>query len=229
MKNTTFVALLLLATQCWADASSNSMQTLESEWASIYYTTPRKNQSSAYETLLKKVQHLQDQDKAQKADLLYWQAVLIATRAELQDGFNALKSIKKAKDLLDEALQINPQTANGSAYVVLGTLYYMVPKWPIAFGDDEKAQQMFQQALKINPNGIDTNYFYGDYLLGKNQTTQAQHYFEKALAAPIRKHQAMADSRLKNEVKLALQNTKNRKINSGKSAFFSLFNSASAK
>lgn len=229
MKNTTFVALLLLASQCWADTPPDSMQAVESEWASIYYTTPKQSQASAYEALLKKIEQLQDQGQAQKADLLYWQAVLIATRAELQDGFNALKSIKKAKDLLDEALQINPQTANGSAYVVLGTLYYMVPKWPIAFGDNEKAQQMFQQALKINPKGIDTNYFYGDYLLGNNQATQAQHYFEKALAAPIRKNQAMADNRLKSEVKLALQNTKNRKINSGKNAFFSLFNSASAK
>jgi tetratricopeptide (TPR) repeat protein len=229
MKNTTFVALLLLTNQCWADVLPDSMQAVESEWASIYYNAPKQSQASAYEELLKKIQQLKNPGQAQKADLLYWQAVLIATRAELQDGFNALKSINKAKDLLDEAIKINPQTANGSAYVVLGTLYYMVPKWPIAFGDNEKARQMFQQALKINPNGIDANYFYGDYLLSNNQAVQAQHYFEKALEAPIRKHQAMADSRLKNEVKLALQNAKNRKINSGKNSFFSLFNSASAK
>ena len=124
---------------------------------------------------------------------------------------------------------MNPQTANGSAYVTLGSLYYMVPKWPIAFGDTKKAEQMFQAALKINPNGIDTNYFYGDFLLANNQAEEAEKYFERALSAPTREDQPFADNKLKEEVKLALANTKNRKINGVKSAFLSLFNSASLK
>ncbi len=228
MKKTTFVALLLLFNQCLANNLPNSIESIESEWASIYYTTPKEKQAAAYDALLLKIEQL-EYTQQKSADLLYWQAVLLATCAELQDGFSALKAVNKAKDLLTEALEINPKTGNGSAYVVLGTLYYMVPKWPVAFGDHEKAQEMFQAALKINPTGIDSNYFYGDFLLRNNQQNKAQQYFEKALSAPIRKNQAFADNKLKNEVKLALQNTKNRKINSGKSAFFSLFNSASVK
>jgi tetratricopeptide (TPR) repeat protein len=228
MKKTTFVALLLLSLQCYADELTSSVQAIESEWASIYYTLPKSNQESAYDALLKKATKLTEQ-YPNSSELLFWQAVILATNAELQDGFTALNAIHKSRDLLLQSIKMNPQTANGSAYVTLGTLYYMAPKWPIAFGDTEKAEQMFQAALKINPNGIDANYFYGDFLQANSHPREAEIYFEKALLAPTRNEQAFADNKLKDEVKLALANTKNRKINGVKNAFLSLFNSASLK
>lgn len=228
MKKTTFVALLLLSLQCYADELTSSVQAIESEWASIYYTLPKSNQESAYDALLKKATKLTEQ-YPNSSELLFWQAVILATNAELQDAFTALNAIHKSRDLLLQSIKMNPQTANGSAYVTLGTLYYMAPKWPIAFGDTEKAEQMFQAALKINPNGIDANYFYGDFLQANSHPREAEIYFEKALLAPTRNEQAFADNKLKDEVKLALANTKNRKINGVKNAFLSLFNSASLK
>ena len=226
MKFTTFVALLLLSFQSLADDLNRSLQAIESEWATIYYMAPKNKQEAAYDLLLEKADQLAAQFP-NSTDPLFWQAIIIATRAEQQDGFSALNAIHKARDLLQEAIQINPKTANGSAYVTLATLYYMVPKWPIAFGDTEKAAQLFKEALKINPNGIDTNYFYGDYLLANNQASEAQKFFEKALSTPSRTEQLFADNRLKEEVKLALANTKSRKINGVKNALLSVFNSAS--
>ena len=227
MKKTTFVALLLLlVTQCFAgtDLSSN----IESEWAAIYYSMPRQQKESAYDILLNKTEELASRNP-DSSELLYWQAVILASRAELQDGFSALKAIHKAKNLLEQVISTKPQTANGSAYVVLGTLYYMVPKWPIAFGDNDKAVSLFQEALRINPASIDANYFYGDFLLAQKKIKEAKAYFEKALAVPARKEQEFADNKLKNEVKQALQNIKNRKIDGVKNAFLSVFNSASLK
>jgi len=228
MKKTTFVVLLLLSIQCFAEDLTPSVQAIESEWASIYYKLPKNKQEAAYDALLNKATQLAIQFP-NAAEPLFWQALVIATHAEQQDGFTALKAIHKSRDLLLAAIKINPQTANGSAYVTLGTLYYMVPSWPIAFGDNEKAEKLFQEALKINPNGIDANYFYGDFLLANNKPKEAQKYFEKALSAPSRKEQLFADSKLKDEVKLALANTKNRKISGVKNMFLSLFNSASLK
>lgn len=228
MKKTTFVALLLLSLQCVAEDLSPSVQAIESEWASIYYKLPKSKQEAAYDALLNKATQLAEQ-YPNTAEPIFWQALIIAAHAEQQDGFTALKAIHTSRDLLLKAIKINPQTANGSAYVTLATLYYMAPKWPIAFGDAEKAEKMFQEALKINPNGIDANYFYGDFLLANNQPKEAQKYFERAISAPSRGEQLFADSKLKDEVKLALANTKNRKINGVKNAFLSLFNSASLR
>ncbi|MGZ4990610.1 MAG: hypothetical protein ACXV8S_07585, partial [Methylobacter sp.] len=99
----------------------------------------------------------------------------------------------------------------------------------ISFGDDDAAKQMLETALKINPDGIDTNYFYGQFLLSHNQLTDATVYFEKAASAPARTEQLYADNQLKAEARLALKNTQEQKINGKKGIFLSASNSASIK
>ncbi len=75
--------------------------------------------------------------------------------------------MKEAKSLFEEVIAQAPNTLEGSALTSLGTLYYKVPGWPVAFGDKEKAEQLLKQALTVNPNGIDANYFYGDFCYKK--------------------------------------------------------------
>lgn len=229
MKITTFVALLLLINQCWAsDTFDDTVRAIESEWAFIYYNSRDNNKPGSYDKLLVKAGELSSR-YPKASEPIFWQAVIMATAAEHQDGFTALQTVNQAKFLLEEAIKINPKTANGSAYVTLGTLYYMMPKWPIAFGDDDKAEELFKEALNINPNGIDANYFYGDFLLSKNKLKSAQQYLEKALAIPSRKEQLYADNQLKIEAKHLLINYKSRRLNGIKNTFLSLFNSASLK
>lgn len=228
MKKLFFVVLLLLSTHCFAEGLKDSLKNIEAEWASIYYSTPKSQQGPAYVQLLDKTVNLVRQ-YPDAAEPIFWQAVVKATYADQQDAFSALNAIHEARDLLIKAIKINPETMSGSAYVTLGTLYYRVPKWPISFGDDDAAQQMLETALKINPDGIDSNYFYGEFLLLHNKPGDAAIYFERASAAPARSEQLYADNRLKAEARLALKNAQNRKISGEKGLFLSLFHSASAK
>ena len=228
MRRTFFVVLLLLSTQCFAENLQDSLKNIESEWASIYYSTPKNKQAPAYVRLLDKTTNLVRQ-YPNAAEPVFWQAVVKASHADHQDPFSALNAIHEARDLLIKAIKINPETMSGSAYVTLGTLYYMAPKWPVAFGDDKEAQKMLETALKINPDGIDTNYFYGEFLLLHNKPKDAAIYFERASAAPARAEQLYADNQLKAEARLALKNTTERKISGEKGIFLSLFNSASTK
>jgi tetratricopeptide (TPR) repeat protein len=229
MEFTTFVAFLLLTTQCMAsDTLEDAVRSIENDWSSIYYQPQSNNKLASYDKLLEKTKQLTEQFP-RSSETLFWKAVILATEAEHQDGFTALQSINQAKDLLEEAISINPKTANGSAYVTLGTLYYMTPKWPIAFGDNQKAEELYKQALQINPDGLDANYFYGEFLLSNNQPKSAQYYLEKALTIPSRKEQFFADDQLKLEVKQLLANNKSRRLHSIKNTFMSLFNSASLK
>jgi len=99
--------------------------------------------------------------------------------------------------LLNLAIAIQPDVMDGSAYVVLGSLYYLTPAWPIAFGDNDKAEEFLKKALAINPNGIDGNYFYGDFLLSQDKFKEAEMYFNKALSAPVRPEQVYGDNELK--------------------------------
>ncbi|MGR9085572.1 MAG: hypothetical protein ACU841_00680 [Gammaproteobacteria bacterium] len=202
-----------------------SIQQIESEWALIYYQTPEKKQEEAYQRLLVKAIELEKQFP-NRAEPLFWQAVLKSNRAAHQDALDALNSIKEARNLLLKAIHIDPKTMDGSAYVTLGTLYYMVPKWPIAFGDNEKAKDLLKTALTINPDGIDTNYFFGEYLLTTGKYGEAVRYLEKAANAPARKEQLFADNQLKTEARIALKKAINRQQAKGNTLFVSLLNSA---
>jgi tetratricopeptide (TPR) repeat protein len=228
MKKTTFVALLLLSSQCIAENLNESLQGIEQQWASIYYKMPKHKRETEYSRLLERTINLSKQHP-NNAEPIIWEAIVKATNADHQDAVSALKAIHEARDLLLKAIEINPQALSGSAYVTLGTLYYLTPKWPIGFGDGETAQKMLQMALEINPNGIDSNYFYGDFLLSNNKLNEAEKYFKRAIAIPARSEQFYADTQLREEAKLALKNTKERKINSSKGLFASLFNSKSVK
>ncbi|MEQ1620878.1 MAG: hypothetical protein ABL919_05685 [Methylococcales bacterium] len=228
MKSILFVVFLLLSSSCYAESYDDALNQIETEWANIYYNTPKNQQAKAYSHLLSKVSGLIKQYPA-AAEPLYWQASIKASQAAHLDPFTTLSAINDARDLLVKVININPVAMNGSALVTLGTLYYMVPKWPIAFGDDEEAKKLLETALSINPNGIDSNYFYGEYLLQHNDLKSAGQYFEKAIAAPTRIEQAFADDKLKTEAKLALQNTRERKIGGEKNIFLSLFNSANSE
>ena len=48
--------------------------------------------------------------------------------------------------------------------VSLGTLYHRVPGFSVGFGSDRKAKEYLEKAVAINPDGIDRNYFYGEFL-----------------------------------------------------------------
>jgi len=105
-------------------------------------------------------------------------ATIVASHAGAKGGFGALSLAKQAKQALEHALALDAKALEGSAYTSLGSLYYQVPGWPIGFGDDRKAREFLQQALALNPDGIDPNFFLGDYLYRKGDYAGARQALE---------------------------------------------------
>jgi len=226
-KVTLVVFLLLFARTLLAAELNTSIDDLERAWATVYYQPDESRQKQAYPQLLAKAAALVEQ-YPDAAEPKIWQATIMSTNAAFESSLSALSTLKKAKTLLEEAISINPKAMDGAAYVTLGTLYYMLPGWPVSFGDDDKAEQLLKTSLLINPNGIDANYFYADFLLRQDREAEAEAFFHKAAQAPVRKHQVFADTQLKNEAKMALAHTQQRKANTGKNRFQALFTTASA-
>lgn len=102
--------------------------------------------------------------------------------------------------LVEQAEQLSPAALNGSAYTSLGSLYYKVSGWPIGFGDNKKAKEYLLKALQISPDGIDSNYFYADYLYDKGQYAEALKALEKAMKAPARADRPLADQGRQQEI-----------------------------
>lgn len=213
MKYLKFALLFAAVAAANAQADSGLDQAivrLQHEWAIVTYKTPEDKQGSAFETLAV-MAHDVSQRYPNNAEPLVWEAIVLASEARVKGGFGALGLAKDARDLLLAAERINPNALNGSIYTSLGTLYYKVPGWPIGFGDHGKAREYLEKALKMNPTGIDANYFYGDLMLGDGNYDTAIAFLRKALAAPPRPGREMADEGRRMEIQADLKKAEESK------------------
>lgn len=183
---------IILSQAASADTFDTRLLQLQEAWAKAQYDMPVKQRASAFEKLHAQAQAL-IQEQPQRAEPLVWDGIILSTWAGAKGGLGALSLVKDARDALEKSIELDPDALAGSAYTSLGSLYYQVPGWPIGFGDDHKARTLLLKALSINPDGIDPNYFYADFLLDQGDKDGAQKYFEKAMNAPARPDRPLAD------------------------------------
>jgi tetratricopeptide (TPR) repeat protein len=180
-----------------------AVRRLEDEWAEIFYRLPPSEHAEKFKGLLARV-HAVSEQYPKEADPLVLEAIVLCTYAAADVGLSSLSRVSEARELLIKAIDIDPRAMEGSAYITLGNLYYRLPGWPISFGDDDSARQYLEAALKLYPNALDSNYFYGDFLLQQGEYDKALPYLEKAEKAPIRPYMLLSDAKLKEEVREAL-------------------------
>lgn len=176
---------------------------LQERWAEINYQLEGKAQLSAFEQLANEASSLAAANP-DAAEVWIWSGIIKSTFAGAKGGLGALSLVKDSKADLEHALAVDPQALQGSAYTSLGALYYSVPGWPVGFGDDERAEQLLQQALMLNPDGIDSNYFYGSFLADQKRYAEARQYLQKAQAAAPRPGRALADAGRQEEIRQLL-------------------------
>jgi len=186
------------------DPVMEQIRYLQTEWARIKYQMPDEDaQITALEKLGAHAQKVTE-TYTDRAEPKIWQGIILSTKAGIDGGVSALGTVKEAKALFEAALKQNPRALDGSAYTSLGSLYYQVPGWPVGFGDDEEAEKNLKMALQMNPNGIDPNFFYGDFLIEDDRESEAKPYLEKALMAPDRPGRELADAGRRQEIKAKL-------------------------
>ncbi len=176
-------------------------------WARITFHVPEDQKEAAYDALIANAQQVA-QSFPNRAEPMVWQAIVLASAAKVEGGLGGLHKAKEARDLLLAAEKINPSALDGSIYNSLGSLYAKVPGWPIGFGDRKKAQQYFDKALAINPNGIDPNYFYADMLADEGNYADAAEHLRRALAAAPRAGREDADAGRRQQAKQLLDTLK---------------------
>jgi tetratricopeptide (TPR) repeat protein len=195
--------LVIMTTPAWAADMASELVEIQSRWDEIQYRLPEDKQEAAFEKLARETEQLVS-GYPDKAEPLIWQGIVLSTYAGAKGGLGALGVVKDAKTALEKAIEIDPDALNGSAYTSLGSLYYQVPGWPLGFSDDDKAKAYLQKALALNPDGLDPNYFFGDFLLEQDQPQRARVYLQKALAAQARPGRSIADAGRKQEAKKRL-------------------------
>jgi len=194
----------LIVTQEQTDSVMLKIIDLQTRWAEIKYKyTDKEKKIKAMQQLEKEAASIVAASP-DRPEAKIWYAIILSTEAGFIKGLSALPKVKEAKAQLEKSIAINPKALDGSAYTSLGSLYYQVPGWPIAFGDKEKAEKYLKAALMVNAEGIDPNYFYGDFLLQQDRFKEAVPVLEKALAAPDRAGRTLADEGRRQEIRAAL-------------------------
>jgi tetratricopeptide (TPR) repeat protein len=194
----------LLASPCALADDAQRLAQIQQRWAEIQYRLPSAEKPAAFEQLAGEARAF-TQAVPQSAPALIWQGIVLSSWAGAQGGLGALGKVKEARSDLEQALKLDPSALQGSAYTSLAALYDRVPGWPIAFGDASEADRLLQQALALNPTGIDTLYFWGDHLYRQKRYAEARAALLKAQQAAPRPGRELADQGRRGEIAALLK------------------------
>lgn len=177
---------------------------LQTGWAGTNYQLKGDYQTKSFQTLSDRGDALVAK-YPDAAEARIWNGIIKSSLAGAKGGLGALSLAKAARAELEKALRLDDQALAGSAYTSLGTLYFKVPGWPIGFGDDHKAEQLLLKALRINPEGIDPNYFYAEFLRDQGNVARARVHLLRAQKAAPRPGRELADQGRQAEIAAALR------------------------
>ncbi len=181
------------------DGQRDLLSDVQAQWAKINYELDEGQRAVAFADLSKTTESWTVQQPKNAAAFI-WHGIVLSSQAGAQGGLGALSLAKAARDSLEKSLKLDPKALQGSAHTSLATLYSKVPGFPIGFGSDKKARQHFEQALALNPNGIDPNFFYAEFLAEEGEREQAIEHLQRALAAPARSGRELADNGRRTEI-----------------------------
>ena len=198
------LAALALASFAHAGTVEEDVVQLQHDWEVIRYQTPASEREKRFEALAARAHQIVEA-QPQRAEPLVWEGIIVSSWAGEKGGLGALGLVKRAKAIYESAIQLDGKALDGSAYNSLGVLYYKVPGWPVGFGDKKRAKELLEQALALNPKGIDPNFFYGEYLLETGHAAEAVNYLERALQAPARPGRQVADTGRREEARALLE------------------------
>ncbi|MBS1165023.1 MAG: Tetratricopeptide 2 repeat protein [Proteobacteria bacterium] len=180
-------AMALSSAPAFADpdpAFDSALHNLEIRWETVKFTIPPGDKQTAE---MEKVGTEADALMARypsRVEAEIWDGILKSEQASMASAFSALSLAKEARAILEKAYTENPAALDAGAPTSLGVLYYRVPGFPIAFGDNKKARSLLEQATTSAPHGLDAWYFYGDFLMNEGENDKARQVFTYALSIP---------------------------------------------
>ena len=195
---------LLVGIAVAGEPATGSVNQVRDRWAQINYQLPKPQREAAFEELLHQSEKIR-QATPRDAAALIWEGIVLSSLAGEKGGMGALGLVKRARADFEAAIKLDASALDAAAYTSLGALYYQVPGWPLGFGDDAAARTMLRKGLAIDPDGIDANYFYADFLRDQKDWAGARAAFQKALAAPARPGREVADAGRRQEAQAKLK------------------------
>jgi tetratricopeptide (TPR) repeat protein len=197
--------LLSLGSFAHAATPEELVRPVQDRWAQIRYGLPERERASQYHALALQARELAETNPY-LAEPLVWEGIVLAAEADAKGGLEEYWLARKAKASFEESLKLNEKALNGSAYIGLAMLHARGLVWPYGFGSKNRAraEKYFRKALAIDPEGIDPNFLYGEYLFKLYRLNEARDYLELALKARKRPGRELAEAGRREEIQALL-------------------------
>jgi tetratricopeptide (TPR) repeat protein len=196
-------AATLASMPSYADDFGQGLAAIQSEWATANYQTKGKQRDAAFTALVDHAAQFRSR-YPERAEALAWEGIVLSTYAGEVGAMSAMKVAKAARAALEHAEKLDPTALSGGIYASLGALYSKVPGGLVGFGDDVLAARYFEKALAVDPDNIDNNYFYGEFLLDQGAYARARTVLAHALAAPAVVDRPVFDAGRREEIRALL-------------------------
>lgn len=199
---------LLVAAAAWplghAASLDDALTGLRRDWEVARYQTPALERERHFEWLAQKAHQLAE-TYPQRSEPLVLEGLALDAWAGEKNLFSALGLYRQARRAFEQAIRLDARTLDGAALVGLGELYLHAPPWPLAFGDKAQAGDWLQQALALDPAGLDSNVGWADYLVATGRAPEAVAHLQRALEAPLRPGRQVADTGRREEARRLLE------------------------
>ncbi|ASG23753.1 hypothetical protein Y958_22510 [Nitrospirillum viridazoti CBAmc] len=193
-------------------AMTQDVTQLLRDWSVIKYQMhDDKAQAQKMRDLLVRATDLQTRYPG-RAEPMISTALILGSIAGYEQNAGSLELVRKARDLFEQADRIDPTALDGASAVNLGSLYYLMPGFPIGFGSDSKARKYLERGIALSPNGLESNYFYGEFLSQQGEYERSAKVLAHALEAPVSVTQPVWDAGRRAEARALLADVRQKLV-----------------
>lgn len=196
------VLALMLApawTPVYAHDLHDDIRALVMEFDAVQFEmTAGEDKVRALEVVLSHAAELQKRFP-NRAEPLCWEGWTLIAQSEAMQGFGILDKREEAIAKLKAAVAIDQGVYNGAPYISLGNLHFLQSlfPFPLRHGGKDEARVFFRKALKMNPNGLEANSHYANFLIADGDFASALQHATLAANSPPLVDRGKADQSLR--------------------------------
>lgn len=136
----------------------------------------------------------------------FWLAVNYGSFGQEKGIMKSLSLISPIKQCAEKVIDIDESYFYGGPWRVLGRLYNKAPGFPFSIGDNKKAKECLEKAVKLGPKFYLNHLFLAEFYSSNWETAKAKEHLEWILNAPLNRNHEREDQAYKGEAESLLEN-----------------------